>query len=201
MPGFTIEEYAELRPFLWHITHAENLPLIRGTRVLCPARLLAGQEPTPRRSALRSPTGAVLRDQRLLHAGSVELRGGWSFRDLLQDLSNRVFFWSGWFDRPVRSGRAAMSVYATDWVIRVPFREIGREYTPYFSSCNSGATRMQHGRRVPRGPDTFLPCHECSFAAVDVVEVTFLEPIRLPSSATTRSPSTHWVPLGASTCR
>ena len=37
-------------------------------------------------------------------------------------------------------------------IIRVPFGEIATKYEPYFARCNSGATRMQNGKPVVRGP-------------------------------------------------
>ncbi len=183
MAGFTLDEYATLRPFLWHMTHAENLLLICQSLVLRPARSLAPSLNGPRRQLVRGPQREVLRDQKPLHEANVRLGGGWSFSDFLQDLSRRVFFWSGWADRPVKSGRAAIKAYeATDCLLRVPFHDVAERHTPYFSCCNSGAPRMHRGRPAPRGPDTFLPSGDCSFPASAVVEVTFVVPVRLPDS-------------------
>lgn len=184
MAGFTLDDYAALRPFLWHMTHAENIPLICQSLVLRPARSFALSANGPRRGLVRGTRGEVLRDQRPLHEANVVLGGGWSFSDFLQDLSRRVFFWSGWADRPVRSGRAAIEAYrATDRVIRVPFHDIAGQERPFFSCCNSGAPRMHDGRPAYRGPDTFLLCGDCSFPPSAVVEVTFVEAVRLPESA------------------
>ena len=73
--------------------------------------------------------------------------------DFLVALASRVFFWSGCPDRPVKPGRNAARRYAgTDVIIRVPFGEIATKYEPYFARCNSGATRMQNGKPVVRGP-------------------------------------------------
>ena len=35
--AFSIPQYAKLRPTLWHLTHRENLNLIRKSRILMPA--------------------------------------------------------------------------------------------------------------------------------------------------------------------
>jgi hypothetical protein len=103
--------------------------------------------------------------------------------DLLHDLASRVFFWAGWEDRPIRQGRKAASRYeSSDVLIRVPFSAVTREAEPYFSRCNSGATRMQHGKPVPRGPRTFQAATNCGFDLKDVVEVTFLGSVNLPAT-------------------
>ena len=84
----------------------------------------------------------------------------------------------------------------SDAVIRVSFLDLARTYTPYFSRCNSGATRMQHGKPVHRGPNTFLPAERCDFTPSHVVEVTFVQALKLPSnSAVLRHPKGHWEPL------
>jgi len=183
---------------LWHFTHKQNLPLIRSSRTLyCASRLLPdalGDKPRRDRSIR---TGLpVLRDQALLADGSIAFEGGWSLADFVSDLNRRVFFWSGWSDRPVRSGRRAFARYkATDTVLRLPFRGVVR-HSPYFSRCNSGATRKQDGDAVPRGPETFLPAEECAFDAAAVVEVSFLGCLSLPNETET-GPSLEgpWEPL------
>lgn len=104
--------------------------------------------------------------------------------DLLQELARRVFFWSGWPDRPIKAGRDAISTYGeSDILIRLPFLDVAEPHTPYFSRCNSGATRMQHGKPVPRGPGTFRQAIQCNFPPSKVVEVTFIDSVPLPKTA------------------
>jgi hypothetical protein len=104
--------------------------------------------------------------------------------DLLKELARRVFFWSGWADRPIKPGRDAINTYAaSDVIIRIPFLDVAEANRPHFSRCNSGATRMQHGKPVPRGPGTFLQAIQCNFPASQVVEVTFLNSVMLPQTA------------------
>jgi hypothetical protein len=164
------------------VTHRANLDLIRTSRALRPAEQLTTVpiEDIRRDRQIRSGL-PVLRDQNLLHEKCIEFPPGFSFADLLNDLNRRVFFWSGWPDRPIKPGRHAINHYrASDVVIRVPFREVAMDHTPYFSCCNSGAMRMQRGRRVPRGPRTFLQARQCDFSPTKVVEVTFVQPVNLP---------------------
>ena len=179
---FTNSEFAARRPMLWHLTHRDNLPLIRESRKLRPAAILA---PTSvgeiRRGRRAEPGQPILRDQDLLHAGCVDLTDGWTMDDFLNDLASRVFFWAGWDDRPIRSGRRAAERYAgTDLLIRIPFGALTGGSDPFFSRCNSGATRMQQGERVQRGPATFQTAGVCSFGPGDVVEVTFRGEVALP---------------------
>lgn len=171
------------RPTLWHLTHHNNLPLIRQAKRLFPAAVVAPDYiGTVRRGRSVHRGEPVLRDQDLLHAACVELSHGWNMEDFLVALASRVFFWSGWPDRPVKPGRNAARRYAgTDVIIRVPFGEIATKYEPYFARCNSGATRMQNGKPVVRGPSAFLKGKECSYSPSEVVEVTFLGDVGLPS--------------------
>ena len=196
--AFTTDEYAAARPTLWHLTHQDNLPMIRQTRRMLPAAVLAptcvGAIRRGRHVVLGTP---VLRDQDLLHAACLELTDGWNLEDYLHDLASRVFFWSGWPDRPVEPGRNAARRYAaSDLVIRVPFAEIAAKHEPHFSRCNSGAPRMQHGLSVVRGPATFRPAAEFRYRPADVVEVTFLGGVELPiATEVARSPAGPWEPL------
>jgi hypothetical protein len=180
--GFSIAQYAALRPTLWHLTHSQNLELIRKTGLLMPAkRLTSTGLDGPRRGRQITPGIPVLRDQDLLHEKCIEFESGYSMADLLCDLHKRVFFWSGWANRPIRPGRDAMNRYCeSDVLIRLPFLEVAEGNTPYFSRCNSGATRMQHGEPVPRGAKTFVKAMDCDFPPSRVVEVTFVEPVGLP---------------------
>ena len=180
--GFSIAQYAALRPTLWHLTHSQNLGLIRKTGLLMPAkRLTSASLDCPRRGRSVTPGIPVLRDQELLHEKCIEFESGYSMTDLLADLHKRVFFWSGWPNRPIRPGRDAIKRYGeSDVVIRLAFLIVAENNTPYFTRCNSGATRMQHGKPVSRGPKTFVEALDSDFPPSNVVEVTFIEPVRLP---------------------
>jgi hypothetical protein len=157
--AFSIPQYAELRPTLWHLTHRENLDLIRKSRVLMPAdRLTAVPLAGIRRNRQIKSGAPVLRDQRPLYENCVELQNGFSFADLLKELNRRVFFWSGWPDRPIRPGRHAINRYsASDVIIRCPFLQIAKDHVPYFSCCSSGATRMQHGSMAGGFSEALVP--------------------------------------------
>lgn len=100
------------RPTLWHLTHHNNLPLIRQAKRLFPAAVVAPDYiGTVRRGRSVHRGEPVLRDQDLLHAACVELSHGWNMEDFLVALASRVFFWSG--RRTGRLNLAAMRRGAT----------------------------------------------------------------------------------------
>jgi hypothetical protein len=138
--AFSIAQYAALRPTLWHLTHRENLDLIRESRTLMPAdHLTATPLDDIRVSRQIDPGTPVLRDQELLHEKCVAFQAGYFLADWLSELNRRVFFWSGWPDRPIKPGRHAINRYSSsDVVIRLPFLQVAKDHTPYFSRCNSG---------------------------------------------------------------
>jgi hypothetical protein len=109
--AFSIAQYAALRPTLWHLTHRQNLDLIKKSRFLMPACGLyrAPLDAIRRRRQIGSGL-PVLRDQDLLHEECIQLQAGFSFADWVKELNRRVLFWSGWPDRPVR--QSAQSVNA-----------------------------------------------------------------------------------------
>jgi hypothetical protein len=98
-------------------------------------------------------------------------------------MNRRVFFWPGGPDRP-KSGLGAIKLYSnSDILIRLPFLEVVKDHVPFFSRCNAGATRMQHGKPVPRGPSTFVLALEADFPPSKAVEVTFVQPVKVPLGA------------------
>lgn len=122
-----------------------------------------------------------------LYEGSIEFQGGWTLGDFVRELNRRVFFWSGWERGLVESGKNHFGRYQQEGptVIRVRFDTLrGRnaELTPYFCKYNSGGPRCYRGKGSPRGPDTFSSAEHCQSKRSDVVEVTFLEPVALPTN-------------------
>ena len=77
--GFSIAQYAALRPTLWHLTHSQNLELIRKAGVLMPTILLTSASGhTPRRGRKIIPGVPVVRDQDLLHEKCIEFESGYN---------------------------------------------------------------------------------------------------------------------------
>lgn len=208
--SFRLEKYAEVRPVLYHLTARQNIEHILALGRLLSAEVLsrtADQEVdlrTPRDHT--TPVSAdsyvaFIGDQVPLHAGNIEFEGGWVLEDLVEDLNRRVFFWSGWERGPIRHGANHFERYRAERpaVLRVRFdslREHNPGTTPLFCRFNSGAPRRYQGRPSPRGPRTFLPACDCPYTPGSVVEVTFLENVKLPpDSEVSGRPNGGWQPL------
>ena len=194
MSSNRLERLLELRPYLYHFTARENTGFLQERRsLLCTNLLLgeAGADAAPSRRASKraariSGADVIIRDQAPLYEANIELQGGWSFNDLLHSLDSRVFFWPGSETGPIDYGRRHFQRYEseTPLVLRVPFRALLREnpaQVPQLCKFNSGSPRYVNGRPSPRGPETFLPPDAYPFPFGTVVEITFLETVRLPN--------------------
>lgn len=202
---FTLDQYAALRPYLYHVLAKSNLPAVRKSRTLWSAARLAERSgcasilAARRRHSIPVSTAEgpiVIRDQAPLFIGNVDFQGGWGPEDLLHELNSRVFLWPGGAPGPLAYGRRHADKYAaTDVLLRLPFRDVA-DQMPQFCQYNSGSPRSYFGRKSPRGPETFLPAEECGFRPSQVVEVTFSDSLRLPRSAERSDEATsEWQPL------
>lgn len=192
---FTLDQLAALRPYVYHLTARENLPRIQRTRALaCTSHLLlaAGRSDilTARRRTHVPVTMAdgvvLLRDQAPLHKGNMALEAGWTFEDFVRTLNDRVFFWPGGADGPIDYGRRHFSRYISEEpvLLRIPTHQLLADNDhDMIELCrfNSGSPRWNSGRASPRGPDTFVAAEQASFRPSNVVEVTVLEKVDLPS--------------------
>jgi hypothetical protein len=191
--GFQIDEFINLRPFLYHLTAQENLVRLRACRAMVPAGELmkrAGQIDLLRVRRKGHEVIEVggqrisLRDQKPLQSKNIALPKGYTFEDFVESLNSRSFFWPGKADWLVPSGAAHFKHYEKEApvIIRVQTQsliEANPHVVPLFCRCNSGATGC-YGRKSPRGPDTFLSAAEFKGTASNVVEVTFDNEIALP---------------------
>jgi hypothetical protein len=190
--GFHLEGYVALRPYLYHTLLRSNVPALQASRRLYSAnalRRLANDESSfgeRRRSRLRLllPFGNVdVQDHAPLYESNIELQGGWTFRRLIEEIDDRVFFWPGDERGPTDYGRRHFDQYQAEALqLRVPFRLMyeSAEPKPEFCRFNSGSPRCVGGRKSPRGPDTFRPYARTDYSAGQVVEVTFRESVLLP---------------------
>lgn len=189
-----LTEYARLRPYLYHLTSAENLSRIRRTRALVSAASLAEQ--ANRQDLLRTRRKehvpvvvdgdiVVLRDQAPLHRGNMRLDDGWTFERFVKHVNGRVFFWPGDADGPIPYGERHFGRYAPEnpVILRVVFSSVvaaNPAASPLFSRCNSGSPRWSRGLPGNRGAMTFVEAAKAPFRAAQAVEVTFLDKVNLP---------------------
>jgi hypothetical protein len=208
--SFSEDDYARVRPFLYHLTAQENVSRLRQLRELQSAATLlrladraqSVTHPRPEHLPIEvRGERVILRDQAPLHEGNIQFSDGGSFPDFVQYLNQHVFFWSGWRMQPSDYGRRHFQHYSSERpvILRAPFLSIRKRNPlsrPLFCKYNSGSPRWSHGRPSPRGPDTFSPAENSTFTPGDVVEVVFRDSIALPDDTQyARALTGPWRPL------
>lgn len=186
------DTFCSSRPLLYHLTARSNLARIRRTGRLQSAEQLFGEAGLrarnfEKRSELEAiVVGAdniVIRDQAPLHVGNIDLNGR-AFADIVAMLNKFVYFWPGSESGPIRSGRNHFGRYAMqDCVVLVlPSKELYLKAAGRLclSRCNSGAPRMNNGRRQPRDAGTFVSIDAFPSPPSDVVEVVVPDFVDLP---------------------
>jgi hypothetical protein len=183
-------------PCLYHVTYSESVKRIKEFRRRESAAVLmtAGQRShllRQRREHLESFwLGAfriVLTDQRPIIAANICFQDGWTIADLIEAINRRVFFWRGSEagllkrDRPhfIKYDEAGHSLT----FLRLSFLEtirLNSDRGPEVCKYNSGAARMNNGKRIPRGPRTFVEPRRSDFGVGKVREVVFREFVELP---------------------
>ena len=187
-------------PFAYHVTdHADVAALARNPVLQPTADLLirAGdyaslrirrEEPMP---ILVDSQQVVLKDQRPLILANSALTDGRTSGDFIEFLNRHVFFWPGHERGPIRRGRLLLQRYAAAGpaMLRTPTADLfatNPELEPRFCPFNSGALRKQHGRRVRRGPDLFMPAEQFPRKVSQVVELVFKGPVHLGAATEVR---------------
>jgi len=192
---FTTDSFAELRPHVFHVTHASNVDRILSERNLqstasLKARFEVGNDPNkPRRRAERLPDGVIIQNQSTLFAGNIQLAHGMTFGDFVVMLNSHVFFWPGsWGEHGhwiTTCGRSYFKRYSScddgHCVLRMSTSEVfALNGAPKFCKYNSGAPRCNNGQKSPRGLSTFLEAESAPFRRGEVQEVVFQDRARLP---------------------
>jgi hypothetical protein len=112
---------------------------------------------------------------------------GYELEDFIENLNGRVFFWPGTSQGPIPSGLRHFERYRLERpvILRVHYNSliaennrISPEYCPY----NSGSPGCSQGKKIPRGPNTFLSEADFGRTASQVVEVTFAAEVALPGN-------------------
>jgi hypothetical protein len=208
---FSLESFVKLRPFLYHLTSADNLDLTRSMRRLKPAAEFikaSGSDDLLRRRRegscflLPGSVGARLQSQSPLRVGNITFSSAWTLGDLIECLNGLVFFWPGTQAGPSRYGTnhfASSSWDEKPVALRVDTAKLFESNPgndPLFCRFNSGSPRCVNGRKSPRGPNTFMPAEAFLGARSEVVEVAFRRSVHLPdATALKRSHSDLWEPF------
>lgn len=192
-----IDAYLRVRPRLYHLTAATNLPFIQRTGRIRPAAELlheADQSPLVRARRPNSRHIVVngervhIRDQAPLYEKNMALDPGVSFGDFVEYVNRHVFFWPGNSDGPIDYGVRHFSRYADEdcVVLCIDARRLlgaNRGLLPKFSAYNSGSPRWSGGVASPRGLSTFLHASAFSRAPSEVIETVFECAVTLPQGA------------------
>lgn len=187
--------FAALRPKLYHLTASENAERIqREQQILSAARLSAAAKHPIDLREKRSKGIWVdvagkrvhIRDQAPLHEGNVALEKPCSFEDFVEHLNRHVYFWPGNDEAPIEYGKRHFKRYRdTDPSVRVLRFDTCEVFAanaavgPRFCKYNSGCPRQVDGRKSPRGLQTFRDSAEFDHRCGEVVEVTFLDRVKL----------------------
>jgi hypothetical protein len=193
-----IERFCNFRPFLYHLTFAESVPIIERDGVLRPAAsflsgVVAGQRRTAHIQTLIGGRVVKIRDQKPFAEGAISFEDGWNPELFIRLLNAHVFFWPGTAAGPQKPGRAHLDRYREECpkVLRLNSTDIllDADRTPAkFSRYNSGAPRCSGGKRSPRGENTFLSASDFTGGMKQVVEVAVPSDVRLPSKI-------HWLSI------
>ena len=192
--SFSEKNYAQIRPFLYHLTFRENMGRIAFTRRLQSAATLhriAGQKhilTCPRRKRMHLTVGdhrVILNCQATFHENNAQFTKGWSLPKFVKHLNRHVFFWSGWERGPVKYGVRYFGHYSSldPVIIRARFVSVRKQNSksaPLFCRYNSGSPRWSNRQRSCRGPETFAPAESCGYTAGKVTEVVFRDFVVLP---------------------
>lgn len=206
--AFDLSDFAQVRPWVYHLTDGRNLAAIRHSQRLSTAAELlerAGRsaEMRQRRDQLVpvevDGQTIVLKDQKPLALANADV-SEWSAGDFIEHLNRHVFFWPGTLQGPVKHGTRLFAAYngAGIAILRVPTLDLlnaNPRTAPLFCAFNSGAPRMQQGRRVRRGPDLFLPATAFPRRASEVVEMVFSSSMDLPSTTEVLMGDSEWIAL------
>jgi hypothetical protein len=139
----------------------------------------------------------ILQDQLPLVFANAQLSTEWNEGDFVEFLNEHVFFWPGKADGPIKYGNRLLDHYEDQGpvVLRVRTGELlsaNLGATPLFCPFNSGATSMQRGRRVPRGPDLFTSARSFPRTPGKAVELVFRGEVTLPQDSECRGSDGKW---------
>jgi hypothetical protein len=141
----------------------------------------------------------VLKDQAPLIEQNMSVQHGWTFGDFVEFLNEHVFFWPGTAEGPIKVGLRLHAHYdsTSPLVLRIPTSALlaaNPGDIPLFCAFNSGAPRMQNGKRVFRGERLFTSADEFHRREREVIEVAYRSSVVLPEKVMTWNAG-EWTPL------
>ena len=198
--------FAQLRPYLYHLTAGRNVASIRRLREIRCARVLLDSASlsslAPRRrlshlSVQIDGEAVIIRDQKPLTAGAIAFEAGWDLERFVRHVNEHVFFWPGGPTGPIKAGLNHFERYKSEClsILRVPTRDFAPPAAA-FCRYNSGAPRCSAGKYSPRGAETYLDASRFGGRPSDVVEVVAINTCPVPQSAEVAATlDGPWLPL------
>ncbi len=188
--------YSRLRPYLFHLTAAENLSSISRSRTLRPAAELLAEAGRCDLLQCRRPESLELDirdqairicDQKPLHVRNMALCPDWQLEDVVELLNRHVFFWPGNVHGPIQAGLNHFRRYRNEApvLLRVSLADVltaNPGIAPRYCRFNSGAPRWSRGRASPRGPEIFEAPETFDGKPSRVTEWVVGGSVRLPES-------------------
>jgi len=193
----TVDEFTRSRPYLYHLTHRDNIPSILNEQRLESASVLTGRVQHPDRELFLQQRRAenvvignngqsfVIRDQAQIKEAALRraLIDGCTVEKFINLLNSKVFFWPTLADVAKHFG-----TYSAERprVLRFNTAEVfALNEAPRFCRFNSGATRPHPyygGNAAPRGLNSFVLAGNFDYIPSKVREVTFSQFCVLPES-------------------
>ena len=181
---------------VFHVTAAANVPSIRRSRVLWPAKTLLEMADRPELVRQRRTENlsveiesheVLLRNQIPLNPDLLDLGNAHTLEEYVMCLNSYVFFWPGNADGPrddaLRMFERTNALGAVS--LRVPthslLERIGALAT-YVTTCNTGVTWTEQGTKARRGPEVFQNLETFSTNPSLIQEICFQSEVFLPSN-------------------
>jgi hypothetical protein len=205
-----LERYGALRPYLYHVTNAANLPSLRQYRRLKSAgellRLAGRPDHQDQRRDGAVPVElegltVVIRDQLRIRPGQLEFAAGVDMASFVAYLNQWVFFWPGDAVRPQGGAqRLAEANYGESVVIlRVPLTQMldaNQGRIPHFCDRNSGCPRRSNGKPALRHTRMHHSAGAFAGTPSQVVEVAFRGSVALPDGTEISTDREGWRRFG-----
>jgi hypothetical protein len=181
----------------YHVTAVVNLRGIRRSRVLFPAATLFRSTDQSdllscrrtRDLQLRFQNQEILvRNQTPLDPDHIDLGSTETFEEYVACLNTYVFFWPGTASGPTLDGARMFrqTVGVKSALTRVPTRslfEVNEHSIIHLSTCNTGASWLQEGKKSQRGIGVFQRAESFAEPPERIEEIMFRGSVNLPDDS------------------
>lgn len=169
----TLSEFTYYRPYLYHVTHAQNVDLILKTKKILSTSLLTNDTDFLQTKRLKDIVinDIVIRNQAPLTDALQKCLIGCTVKQFIQLLNSKVFFYASLND-----------ITLEGTVLMVKTRDLFKNNNPLFSVLNSGAPRSHQAYNNKPAPRTLTMFTDAKLVPSyhKVKEVVFDKQVILP---------------------